>query len=479
MNREQAGRRPNVLWLSLESVRADHTSLHGYERDTTPNLRQLSRRPDATVLDPVLSASMWTPASTASMLTGTHMSTHQVGRDGKCEKKLPASVDTLPERLAGAGYDTALFSPTYYIGPETGLDRGFQHVESLTIQKENFLGYNSLARDSIYSALRCLVESRATRPEELEAEISNSKNYLLQRRFERWSSNRGSDPFFAYVHVPSPHHPYNPVARFRDAYTADIEMDAEAAATLSERVYTGTDDIRRRMAAGLEFTEGEWAAIEAMYDAEIRYGDDTAGELVARAESDSDQPLVVVVTGDHGDLFGEYGLIGHNLVLHDGLTHVPGLVVGIEDVVDTPETVTQHVDLSRTVAAVTGISEQGLEGRDLREQSRPYAISQRGIAHLDEYLKHDSRFDADRFFLEPFSAVRTPEWKYLGNENREALYDLPDEEADVKDEHPEMRADLAAVLEEEGIDWSRQVESDSVEFDDEAKGRLKDLGYLT
>jgi arylsulfatase A-like enzyme len=473
------GGRPDVLWLSLESVRADHTSLHGYARETTPNLRRMSSRGDATVLDPVVAASMWTPASTASMLTGTHMSTHQVGQDGKCEKKLPQSIETLPERLRASGYSTALFSPTYYIGPETGLDRGFAHVESITVDKGNFVGYDSLARDSVSCALRCLLDYPTTDLAALKREISNSKNSVLFRRFRRWSTEQSNAPFFAYAHVPSPHHPYHPPARFREAFAADLDMTPEAAKRLSREVYTGTEGIRRLMASGLDLTEAQWEAITAMYDAAIRYADQTVDRLVSAARACSDRPLVVVVTGDHGDLFGESGLIGHNLVLHDGLTRVPGLVVGVDGVVDTPETVTQHVDLTRTVAAVTDVATDQFCGRDLRDGTRPYAISQRGVAHLDEYTTYDSSFDTSRFFERPFTAVRTPAWKYLENDERAVLYDLPDETTNVRQNHPEIAEDLSAVIDDEGIDWDAAHDAGAVEFDETAKDRLEDLGYLT
>ncbi|MXR53003.1 sulfatase-like hydrolase/transferase [Halovenus sp. WSH3] len=470
--------RPNVLWISLESVRADHTSLHGYDRDTTPNLDRISRRPDATVLDPVVSGSMWTPASTASMLTGTHMSTHQLGADGKCERKLLPSVETLPERLSEQGYRTGLFTPTYYIGPETGLDRGFDHVDDLSIRQEDFFGYDAATRDRIVSALRCVRGRPTTDIATLKEEITRGKNYLLERRFDRWGHDGSTAPFFAYAHVPSPHHPYNPVTKFRDVFTDEIGMSAAEAAELSESVYTGTDGIRRRMARGLDLSDSEWEAITALYDAEIRYADSTAGELISTAASLSRRPLVIVVTGDHGDLFGELGLIGHNLVLHDGLTHVPGLVVGIDDVVDDSETVTQHIDLTRTVGAVTGVPTEEFEGRDIRSAQRPYAISQRGVAHLDEYTKHDERFDTSRFFEAPFTAVRTPDWKYLENDERAVLHDLPDERTDVLDGHPAVADELSGYIDAEGIDWGAEERAESVEFSEQARDQLRDLGYL-
>lgn len=469
---------PNVLWVTLESVRADHTSLHGYRKETTPNLRELSTRPDATVLEPVISGSMWTPASTASMLTGTHMSTHQVGRDGKCERKLPQSVDTLPQRLSDAGYTTALFSPIYYIGPETGLDRGFDHVESLSIRKGSFIGYDSVTRDTVYCGLRCVLEGVPASVSALKRDISNSKNYLLEHRFKRWCDRR-TEPFFCYAHIPSPHHTYRAIARFRHEFVDDIRMDESEALETSERVYNGTEGIRERMASGLDLSESEWEAIEAMYDAEIRYADHTVGQFVSLARTASDRPLVVIITGDHGDLFGTYGLIGHNLVLHDGLIKVPGLVLGVKDVVDTPETVTQHIDLTYTVASVTGVSTEQFQGRDLRDASRPYAISQRGVAHLNEYTKHEEQFGDSRFFREPFTCVRTTRFKYLSNDNRTKLYDLPNEESNLASDYPSVVEDFSEILCRENIDWDRRSEGERVEFDEQAQSQLRDLGYLT
>lgn len=473
--------KPDILWLSLESVRADHTSLYDYHRDTTPHLESLSDRSDATVLTHGISASMWTPASTASILTGTHMSTHQVGRDGKAKRKLSQSLDTLPQLLANNGYRTALFSPNAYIGSETGLARGFEHSEWIPMAKSDFLGIDSVARDSWRCVLRRLVEHPTARPTRLKSEIASSNNCLLARRVERWFDEqyRDRDPFFAYAHIPSPHHTYRPIARFLNAYMNEIEMDANEARKLSERIYTDSDGIKRLMANGLELSDRQWRAIEALYDAEIKYADYTANEIIAAAQAKSDRQLVIIVTGDHGDLFGEYGLIGHNLVLHDGLIRIPMLVVGIDGIKDDDETLSQHIDVTYTIASIGDAMTDQFEGRDLRDPDRPYAISQRGIAHFDAYTKHNSAFDTSRFFKQPFTSVRTSDWKYLTNESRQVLYDLPNEETNKKDDYPEVVEELSEILLSENIDWAVDSQGEAVEFDEGTRDRLKDLGYLT
>lgn len=472
--------RPNILWISLESVRADHTSLYQYQRETTPLLQKLSERSDATVFDPMISASMWTPASSASMLSGTHMSTHQVGRDGKGKKKLPKDIYTLPELLSNTGYNTGLFTTNPYISPDTGLGRGFQDLERVSVSRPDFIGVDSLARDSIKTALRAWRESRILSPRELRREILRSDNYLLEHRVKRWVENNDADePFFLYSHIPSPHHEYSPVKRFRKKFIDQIEATEEEALEISERIYTGSDEIGRRIASELDLSDFEREAILALYDAEIAHADYTAAQFVSAAEAASDRDLITVVVGDHGDLFGEYGLIGHNLVLHDGLIKVPGLVLGIDDVIENADTVTQHIDLTKTVGSITGVDTEQFVGRDIRSSRRPYAISQRGLAHFDSFTKYDETFDTSRFFKEEFTSIRTNQWKYLVNDSKSKLYSLPNETQDVEQENPKVAERLSEILSEEQIDWKEKAQSDAAEFSKKSKQRLEDLGYLS
>jgi uncharacterized sulfatase len=470
---------PNILWLSLESVRADHTSLYGYDRPTTPFLERLARRSDAVAIDPLIAASLWTPASTASLLTGTHLSTHQVGQDGKAEHPLPASIETLPELLSGTGYQTALFSTNPYIGEETGLNRGFDYTETVAMQRSNYTSVNSVTYDTIRTALRRLRNSRTLSPASVKRELASAQNDLLEYRMSRWFTQNATQtqPFFTYAHVPSPHHPYQPVGRLLDRVAPERERSVSEALTQVNEIYASTDAIYRQMAEGLDFSERTWERIQLLYDAEIRYADNTVRNIVNKATEVSDRPLLIVVVGDHGDLFGEHGLIGHNLVLHDGVTRVPGLVVGIDDVTDPDDAVTQHIDLTYTVAKITGVLTDQFQGRDIRETDRPYAISQRGTAHLDAYTKHNASWDTSRFFEAPFSAVRTPEYKLLSNESRTALYRLPDEERDVAETRSEIVSELRTYLEHEEIAWSASQE-EQIDYDASTAARLRDLGYL-
>lgn len=471
--------KPSILWLSLESVRADHTSLYGYDRQTTPFLESLSQRADSEIIDPMVAASMWTPASTASLLTGTHMSTHQVGQDGMGKTPIPSSIKTLPELLSDIGYQTGLFAVNPYIGPETGLNRGFDYIPDVGIGVENFISPDSIALDSTKTALRCLTTTPTLSPARLKEEIGRSGNDLLEFRVSRWldSNISSDDPFFGYVHIQSPHHPYKPTNRFLREFISELDISASDAINRVNEIYDGINALRHQMAEGLNFSDETWRAIETLYDAEIRHTDHTVKKIIRKAEKEVNRPLIIIIVGDHGELFGEYGLIGHNLVLHDGVIRVPGLVIGIDNVKDSQNTVTQHIDLTHTVASITGVLNSQFQGRDIRDPERPYAISQRGMGNLENYTKYSDSFDSSMFFQSPFTSVRTTEYKLLSNETQTLLYNLPDEEDDVSDEQPDIVPKLQKYLNQEKITWS-ELGQEQIEYDESTVERLRELGYL-
>jgi arylsulfatase A-like enzyme len=220
-----------------------------------------------------------------------------------------------------------------------------------------------------------------------------------------------------------------------------------------------------------------------MYDAEIAYADEFVGRIFDLVRQQSDRDTLVVVTGDHGDLFGECGVLGHNFVLHDGLTNVPLVLYGFDEVGDLSDGVVQHVDVTRTVARRLGVDADQFVGRDLRNGPSQYAISQRGVPDFDPYLESDPEFDASRYHPDPMTAVRTQSAKYVHSADRSELFALPDEETPVGSDRPDLVAELDAVRRRrigdlpptrDQVDRNR----DESAFTEEMTEQLADLGYL-
>ena len=132
----------NVLVVVWDTVRSANTSLHGYNRATTPNLERLASR--GTRFDLAFSTSSWTLPSHAGLFTGRWP--HELGVNWKAPVR--DDVPTLAGYLATRGYDTAGFVANLdYCSRETGLARGFAHYEDFPLSLlDTFTRYTALGR---------------------------------------------------------------------------------------------------------------------------------------------------------------------------------------------------------------------------------------------------------------------------------------------------------------------------------------------
>jgi arylsulfatase A-like enzyme len=121
--------RPNLLLVSLDTVRWDHTSLAGYTRDTTPALGELAALPGATTFERAYAPAAWSLPAYASLLTGRDALSHGVGFQ---RSALEPGHTTITEALAAHGYATAAFTSGPHLIPETALGRGFATHEHIT-----------------------------------------------------------------------------------------------------------------------------------------------------------------------------------------------------------------------------------------------------------------------------------------------------------------------------------------------------------
>lgn len=471
-----AGGRPNVVWISLESVRADHTSLNGYDRETTPNLKRIAASDDGVSFSRCYAQSMWTPASTASILTGTHLFRHRVGIDEAENCVLEPELDTLPELLSESGYTTACLSTNAFLSDATGLSRGFDRFHWLRKSRSEIMG-----RETLPQVLKYLARVGTYGPGfTLDGRQHNLTYVLGELTRQTVTTLSGEEPYFLYVHPSNPHHPYAPPQKYRDKYFEDVELTAEEAVDLSLDVYKSQDSVKSQIANGPDLAEHEWEAIRALYDAEVSYVDEFVGWVFDHVRSTSGE-TIFVITGDHGDLFGEQGVVGHNLVLDDGLTHVPLVTHGLTDVDHNADQVVQHVDVTRTLASKLGVESEQFQGQNLTEPSDGIAVSQRGRIDLERYRSYNPSFQADRYHEAPLTAVRDERFKLLHSEDRTELVEPPHETTDVSDSYPEARNHLEDILQEllnEMGAATRDGNRRDAEFTDEMREQLSDLGYL-
>jgi uncharacterized sulfatase len=456
--------RPNIVWITLDSVRADHTSLHDYRRDTTPTLAELAA--EGVSFSSCFAPGTSTVYSSASFLTGTYPFRNglRVTNDF-----LPRQLSTVPELLGAVDYTTACLSRNAYISPGTGLDRGFDRFEWIdssrmvrAIPFSILLGY----------ALRIRRHSAGFTTDAGK----HSTPYIVNRMAYNWLDDlEESEPFFFYLHYNEPHHPYYPPLPYIDRYVDDIAFSLSEATSFAMEMH---EHYREWIANGREFTEAEMEALKALYDAEIRYTDEMIGRLVRHIDNRSLGETVVVVTADHGDFFGEKGLLSHVLSVDDAVTWTPLVVRGFDIDVD-PETIIQQIDVMQTLLAQAGAKTDQFQGVDLRHGKREYAFTNRAPVRTNTWKPHNPDFDLTRYHADALASVRTQQFRYQKSASRAELYELPDEGTDVSDRYPTERAKLDEVLTEwwktDGVPVDAEDED---RMTDEMRRQLRDLGYV-
>jgi arylsulfatase A-like enzyme len=344
-------RSPNVLFIVLDTVRADRLSLYGYERPTTPNLERLSKR--GIRFDNARATAPWTLASHASMFTG-HWP-HDVG--AQWMTPLRGNLPMLAEYVGAHGYATAGFiSNVLYCSQESGLARGFTHyedygleklaplrtsilVEQITTMISQALSYLDIA--PLHSVTNFVVRWFVINQRKDAASINRAfLNWLADRR----EPNR---PFFAFLNLLDAHDPYllPQGAPYRFVTYSSTLDDCRA-------VYVFWRAIDKAKLPRSVIT-----LARDSYDDCLLYIDEQLGVLFDELQRRGvlDQTLIVV-TSDHGEGLGEHGLFGHGESLYRTEIRVPLLIVppsGLQSSVVVDETVSLR-DLPATIVDLVG-----------------------------------------------------------------------------------------------------------------------------
>lgn len=457
--------KPNIIWLTLDSVRYDHTTMSGYDRDTTPNIQSVADQSDAVSFSSCFSHARSSPASVPSILSGTYPSRHRTYFGNR--NQFPDELPLISELLSDAGYRTIGLSNNGYASSLTGLDRGFDEFTLLGSTPTEIL--QSAGLTNVLKYLRNIRRHSVGFSTDFHA---HSGGYLMTE-LAKQEVRATPEPLFFYVHYNEPHRAYHPPLPYLDTFSDEIEMSGSEAASFAMEVHHGLLSI---VANGCDLSADEMDALVAMYDSEIAYTDALLGELFEIIERQLGE-TIIVVTADHGELFGEDEMLAHKYSMHNAVLNVPMVVSGIPELSDRG--VVQHSDVVRTLLEVAGADTETIQGVDLREECREYAISQSGASDLNPILTENPSFDRSKFCTEEHSVVQDSEYKYIQRPDDPRLYRLPDEQtnvlAETEQQATEMDSWLTDWLETEGQPIGSGSE---VELDDDMRSRLADLGYL-
>lgn len=456
--------RPNIVWITLDSVRMDHTTMGGHTRDTTPNISELAE--SGFSHDICIAPGQGTPYSSGSFLTGTYPFYHGLQFENEY---IPKELATVPELLRHVGYSTAGLSRNSFVGPGTGLDRGFDRFEWISSsQLFNIVPTSVLVKWALnirqHSAGFSLDTGKHSTP------------FLMNGIAKRWLKDLAdSEPFFLYLHYNEPHHPYYPPLSYLDEYTDDISFSTKEAASFAMEMH---NKYRSWVANNKVLTDDELEALQALYDAEIRYTDEMIGRLTEYIQSLGLEDTIIVITADHGDYFGEKNLLSHVLSIDDGITHTPLVVHGFDEIrTDSP--VIQQIDVMEALVATAGGETEQFQGIDVRNEIREYAISNRAPVDQETWREYNSEFDASRFHSGKLTSIHTGEFRYQSSNEKSELFRLPDETQDVSKEFPNVADYLDGELEQWLKEFGKPIkEEEPSELTDEMQQQLKNLGYI-
>lgn len=486
--------KPNVLLITIETLRADHVGSFGYRRTTTPNLDRLARQ-GASFRNAVAQAPFTLP-SIASILTGRTPPGHGVRNHPAV---LSDSIETLAERFQKAGYRTAAMTRHTWLRNKAGLDQGFLEYHN------NKFSAGLDARSLSLAASDWLTGRDPTRP------------------------------FFLWLHFLDPHLPYSTSYPYSVLYHDEHREEpqpkhlrAMAAAALDREDYVPTPyaDVAsgpyydlvlrhypenrilldlafwRRSRGSIFFNRGlysryELSQIVDLYDGAILYTDDNLGRVLQKLDelglADS---TVVAVAGDHGEAFGEHGLsFTHDFTLYDEVLRVPLVIRGPGVVPGT--SIAQQVrlmDIAPTLLDLAGVEPlAGIEarslGRLLHGGTLPY------LEAFAESAPARAQFpEQEKIYLPgirgKWRMVRTDRWKLIWIPREDGglyeLYDLVDDPGETKNLFPELEGEAAKLLPllEAWIARDPLKDSESSgeegleELDPSALEQLKTLGYI-
>jgi len=331
--------RPNVLLLSIDTLRADHLGCYGYPVHTSPAIDRLAAR--STLYLDALAPTPWTFPSHAAMLTGVHPLRLGIVSDGNV---VPGDAPFLAEALREGGYQTAAFVDSEaggFLGRERGFDRGFETYAEAPFPPPGRYRYD--ARATVRAAQEWLGRRDPARPFFLFLH-TKSVHTTPEHGDKRTDLPYEKPPRFLRRFLPGgePRFPWR-----RDERTRGVLLLRE----INARIVDGR-------APAPPLPPEQVRELIALYDAGIYYVDEQVRRLQeVLSERGVGGNTVLILTSDHGEAFLEHRFLLHR-ELYEPLIRVPLLVHDPRDPRGRRVRSTVHLeDIPATVLRLAGIAD--------------------------------------------------------------------------------------------------------------------------
>ena len=330
--------KPNIVFISADSLRADHLGCYGYDRPTSPYIDSIAS--NGVLLEKMFCPVIPTQPSHTTMFTGQHPLTHGVVSHGG-RRRLDRGAPFLPELLLESGYTTCAVDTLFR--ERNWFNRGFEYIIDPSI---HHIFYASVTQEE------------------------------LNDRAIQWMKSAAKSPFFLFIHYWDVHYPYTPPDSYSDLfYDGGNPTDPENHALdkwWDHPIGAMARDTWLRTGDGL-ITDPDY--VRALYDREIRYLDAGMANLdSALRELGIFDDTLFVFLADHGESMTEHGVFFDHYGLYDNTIRVPTIVRwpngGLQTGLRLPET-RQMFDIAPTLLEAAGVPiPPSMDGQSLLKQFR-------------------------------------------------------------------------------------------------------------
>jgi len=448
-------RRPNIIFVMIDTLRADAVGAYGNPRNNTPTIDRWAT--EGVLFERVITAAPWTQPSIASIFCSYYPTVHKVTSYRQAYNSSVLGMErvavfgdqfeTLAELLSENGYATAGFVANPFMYREYGFAQGFDHFDTSFAENDT---HGDVVNEAAFS-------------------------WLDQRDPSR--------PFFLFLHYMDVHGPYNaspelldPLLEWADGVSekrrlTKIELDRLKHLRPIPRIYREDRDRHDRLKDYREY----WVA---RYEAGARQMDLYLAQLQARLESLGVwEDALLVVMSDHGEALCEIGIWEHGYSVHESEAQVP-LILRWPEVLPADVRVAQPVrtiDLMPTLLDGLGLSApDGIQGRSLIRLIAGDAPDETPPQFIESVKlgKEQKALYLDGWKLTVVPATDAVQLCDLGPD--------PDEQRDLSRTEPEKLKQLSRVLLrqlKENMRLAKGVQPATVELSREQRERLNALGY--
>ncbi|MBN1490514.1 MAG: sulfatase-like hydrolase/transferase [Phycisphaerae bacterium] len=473
--------RPHVLWIVLDTVRADRMSCYGWPGGTTPFLDAWAEQ--SLVFDRTVSNGIWTVPSHASMFTGRSIREH--GMD-HTHLWLDDALPTVADQLKAHGYATACFSNNPWISREFNLATGFD-----TAQVTHYIP--RLSRFSLEH-----IQNQWGITPRLPWLDPDSAAAITNHLAAQWLDAHadGEAPVCLFVNFMDAHLPYLVPKRYRQMYMTAEQVDRSYDLTWSVYGYiTPQLSLRFNIEGPDFFPQSDREVLQRQYEASVRYLDDRVRELVEMFERRGLlENTIVVIASDHGEYLDTHGMWDHRYLTYDDVSHVallvrePGRTEGVR--VTTPVQLSDLYPTILTAALGRVPAPAGHGAHDLvalaaeAPPSRVAVTEYNGPTPTRISKERQGATPAGNHRDVPQIAIQDGQFKYIASaDGRRELYDLQSDPGELNNLLPAQNSEA------ERLAQALQTWLDEVPTSETARGQtptmnpavleaLRHLGYV-